>query len=209
MIEIEDRFVVPAAPAEVMRRFSDVERIAQCLPGVALEGRDQEGYYLGTMTVAFGPKRVKFQGRVRCDFDLDGRRGTLAGAGSAAGRAATIRSHTAFSIHPHPDAGPDANASVVEVLSRTELHGVLAQFAAAGGAVLGRQIMRDFSERLAEELRTESGGRSRQSQAEAPHTALPGPSSSLAPDPQPLSALSLVWRVLRSLLGKTRREWRA
>jgi carbon monoxide dehydrogenase subunit G len=61
-MHFEGQFAVPAGPDDVMRIFADVPRMAQLFPGAAIEGRDGEDSYRGSMLVAFGPKRIKFNG---------------------------------------------------------------------------------------------------------------------------------------------------
>ena len=82
-MQFEGAFRVPGRPEDVIVRFTDVERMARCMPGASIEGRDDEGNYLGAMTVAFGPKRIKFRGKMSCQFDIPGLRGTLRGRGAA------------------------------------------------------------------------------------------------------------------------------
>ncbi|MDO9435743.1 SRPBCC domain-containing protein [Hydrogenophaga sp.] len=147
MIVFDDQFEVPAEPDAVMQRFMDVDAIARCVPGVTLDGQDEQGNYLGTMTVAFGPKRLKFQGRMKCEFDAAARTGVLSGGGAAAGRSAQVQMNSRFSVVP---AG--AGRSRVEIASRTEMHGVLAQFATAGGAAVAKQLMEEFANNLSQAL---------------------------------------------------------
>ena len=64
-MHFEGEFRVPGKPDDVIRRFADVERMARCMPGAVIEGRDEQGNYLGGMLVAFGPKKIKFKGSVQ------------------------------------------------------------------------------------------------------------------------------------------------
>jgi carbon monoxide dehydrogenase subunit G len=152
MMQFEGAFRVPGRPDDVMAQFTDVERMARCMPGASLEGRDEEGNYLGIMTVAFGPKKIKFRGKVNCDFDLAARSGTLRGRGAADLRAARIEVRTAFSVAPDPEAPQDAPMSIVTLNSEADLQGVLADFAKTGGTALANVIMEDFAKRLAAEF---------------------------------------------------------
>jgi carbon monoxide dehydrogenase subunit G len=194
MIEFDDQFEVPAAPDDVMARFMDVERVAECVPGVSLRGRDAEGNHLGTMTVAFGPKRIKFEGKLRCDFDAAQRTGLLTGGGMAAGRGAAVKVRTQFAVIPAPDATPSEPRSLVTISSRADLQGVLASFAATGGAVLARQVMQEFAAALTAQLSPAAAAAPGEAAAA---TAQP------APKPQALSAGSLIWRTFTAWL----RSW--
>jgi carbon monoxide dehydrogenase subunit G len=152
MIHFKDSFEVPATPDVVMQRFMDVEGIASCVPGASIEGRDPEGNYLGMVTVALGPKKVNFRGKIRCEFDAASQSGVLTGGGVAAGRGASVQVRTGFLIREAPGATASAPCSVVEVDSKVDLQGVLAQFAAAGGNIMAAQLLREFSSALTAQL---------------------------------------------------------
>jgi carbon monoxide dehydrogenase subunit G len=179
MMQFEGAFRVPGRPDDVMAQFTDVERMARCMPGASLEGRDEEGNYLGVMTVAFGPKKIKFRGKVSCDFDIAARSGILRGRGAADLRAARIEVRTSFSVGPDPEAVEDAPMSIVTLNSEADLQGVLADFAKTGGTALANVIMEDFAKRLAAEF-------SGQGAAAAPTT---------------ISAHKVVWQAIKSKLS--------
>jgi len=178
-MQFEGAFRVPGRPDDVMVKFTYVERMARCMPGASIEGRDEEGNYLGAMTVAFGPKKIKFRGKMNCQFDIPARSGMLRGRGAADLRAARIEVRTAFSVAPDPEATGDAPMSVVTLNSEADLQGVLADFARTGGAALANVIMEDFARRLAAELSQEGAG--------AAQTAI--------------SAHSVVWRAIKAKLS--------
>ena len=89
-MHFEGEFSVPGKPADVIQRFADVPRMARCMPGAVIEGRDEEGNYTGGMLVAFGPKKIKFKGRVAVETDAAALTGSLHGRGAADMRAARI-----------------------------------------------------------------------------------------------------------------------
>lgn len=195
MIEFDDQFEVPASPDVIMASFMDIERIAQCVPGVTLEGQDSEGNFLGTMTVAFGPKRLKFQGKLRCDFDASRRTGTLSGGGMAAGRGAAVRVNSQFWVLESPGASVAAPRSIVKISSRADLQGVLAQFAATGGAVLAKQVMQEFAAALTVQLTSAATAAAGTADAAADNDAASQPVQAHPTTAvQPLSATSLLWR---------------
>ena len=105
-MHFEGEFFVPGAPAEVMLRFTEVERVVRCMPGATIDERAADGSYRGAMVVAFGPKRINFKGSVRCDFDLQACKGTLIGRGAADLRSARIEMTTRFSTHEAPGYAP-------------------------------------------------------------------------------------------------------
>ena len=178
-MQFEGAFRVPGRPDDVIAKFTDVERMARCMPGASIEGRDEEGNYLGAMTVAFGPKKIKFRGKVNCQFDIAARTGTLRGRGAADLRAARIEVRTSFTVTPDAEAGEDTPMSVVTLNSEADLQGVLADFAKTGGAALANVIMEDFAKRLAAEFSQEGAGATAQA---------------------PISAHKVVWRAIKAKL---------
>ena len=80
-MHFEGEFSVPGNPPDVIQRFADVERMSRCMPGAVIEGRDDEGNYLGGMLVSFGPKKIKFKGRVSAETDPAALTGSIRGRG--------------------------------------------------------------------------------------------------------------------------------
>ena len=179
-MRFEGEFSVPGRPDDVIRRFADVERMARCMPGAAIEGRDEEGNYLGAMLVAFGPKKIRFRGRVAVETDFAAHTGSLRGRGAADMRAARIEVRIAYALRDDP-ATP--GSTIVALTSDAELGGVLADFARTGGIPFANALMQDFSRRAAEEFATEA------------------PQQRVAPgEPAPLAAHGLLWQVLKAKL---------
>jgi carbon monoxide dehydrogenase subunit G len=151
-MHFEGEFTVPGAPDEVMLRFTDVERMARCVPGAQIDGRAEDGSYTGGMLVAFGPKRIKFRGSVACEFDMAARSGLMVGRGAADLRAARIAIRTRFTLHEAEGGSADNPLTLVKIVSEADLQGVLAEFARTGGVALAKVMMQDFARRAAEEF---------------------------------------------------------
>src|SRR6478735_1344891 len=178
-MHFEGEFSVPGRPDDVIRRFADVERMARCMPGATIEGRDEEGNYLGYMLVAFGPKKIRFRGRVAVETDFAAHTGSLRGRGAADMRAARIEVRITYALRDDP-AAPGATA--VKLTSDAELGGVLADFARTGGVPFANALMADFSRRVAEEFATDE----------------PVPQSAAPAEPQALAAHGLLWQVIKA-----------
>jgi carbon monoxide dehydrogenase subunit G len=86
-MRFEGEFRVPGQPLAVLERFAEVERMVKCMPGASIDGRDDDGNYLGGMLVAFGPKKIKFKGKVTASVDFDSLTGKLHVRGAADMRA--------------------------------------------------------------------------------------------------------------------------
>jgi len=195
-MHFEGEFRVPGKPADVIRRFSDVPRMASCMPGAVLEPQAEDGSWPGAMVVTFGPKKINFKGRASAEFDLENCTGSLEGRGAADLRAARIGVKVGFSLHEDP-AG-----TLVKIVSDAQLGGVLADFAKAGGVAVANVIMADFARRCAVEFAKD----------EVPVAAVPEPEAVAGdapvpvqpepmrqvPAPVPLAAHSLLWAVIKA-----------
>src|SRR5688572_8957104 len=144
-MNFEGQFKVPGTPDEVIREFADVERMATLMPGASIDGRDEEGNYLGGMTVAFGPKRIKFKGKVAVETDPATKSGKLRGRGAADMRAARIETRLSYTLHADEAASAAAPMTIVRIKAEADLQGVLADFARTGGEAVGNVLMDEFS----------------------------------------------------------------
>ena len=113
-MRFEGEFSVPGKPDDVIRRFADVERMARCMPGAVIEGRDEEGNYPGGMLVAFGPKKIRFRAASRWRPTSPRMTGSLRGRGAADMRAARIEVRISYALRDDPatHGRDDGNADV-------------------------------------------------------------------------------------------------
>lgn len=195
-MNFEGQFKVPGTPDEVIREFADVERMATLMPGAAIEGRDEEGNYLGGMTVAFGPKRIKFKGKVMVETDIAGKSGKMRGRGAADMRAARIETRLAYTLHA--DESASEPTTIVKLKAEADLQGVLAEFAKTGGEAVGNVMMEQFANNMAAEFGRNKGAApaATSSAGAAPRAA----TTTAAPAREPQAALSasnLLWRVIK------------
>ena len=147
-MEFTGEFRVPGHPDVVMARFADVERMARCMPGAVIDGRDADGNYTGAMVVAFGPKKISFRGRATHEVDAAAHTGKLIGRGAAEMRAARIGVTVTYTVREDP--GAKAPGSIVSLKAEAELGGVLADFARTGGIPVANALMAGFAARMAE-----------------------------------------------------------
>lgn len=187
-MEWEGEFKVPGKPDDVIIRFADVERMARCVPGAALEGRGEDGSYLGSITVAFGPKRIVFHGKATAENDPATLQGALTGQGAADMRAARFKVRVTYKVRADADAPTDAPRTIVALRSEADLQGVIADFARTGGNAVAKVFMEDFSRRIAEDF--------------APKTDALAQLSTQPTQTAPLSALRLLKIIVADMLTK-------
>jgi carbon monoxide dehydrogenase subunit G len=186
-MHFEGEFSISGTPDAVMRRFTDIERMARCMPGAVIEGRADDGGYLGAMVVAFGPKKINFRGRVTHEFDTAAHTGTLTGRGAADMRAARIGVKISYALRADPDAA--AATSVVKLVSDADLTGVLADFARTGGIPVANALMAGFAKRMTEEFADET-----------PAAAAAATAPTTVADVVPLAAHGLLWDIVKAKL---------
>lgn len=212
-MNFEGEFKVPGTPDEVIRNFADVERMATLMPGASIDGRDEEGNYLGGMTVAFGPKRIKFKGKVAVETDIENKTGKMRGRGAADMRAARIETRLNYTLHADPAAAA-APMTIVRIKAEADLQGVLAEFAKTGGEAVGNVLMEEFANNMAAQFGRKAevpAAEVASAPAGATASVTPATAASPAAAPRPavsqgpaaMSASSVLWRVIKLKL----RQW--
>ena len=133
-MKLENEFTVPAPVDQAWAVLLDVERVAPCLPGAAIEGSDGDEH-TGTMTIKIGPITARYKGTVRIEeSDADARRAVMRaqardsrGQGTAA---ATITS------------------TMEEVEGGTRVHVETDMRVTGPAAQFGRGVLQDVSAKL-------------------------------------------------------------
>ena len=200
-MEFAGEFKVPGTPDKVIREFADVERMAKLMPGASIEGRDEEGNYLGVMTVAFGPKRIKFKGKVAVEIDEATRSGKLRGRGAADMRSARIETRLNYQLHDDPTAATPT--TIVRLKAEADMQGVLAEFAKTGGEAVGNVLMAEFAKNLAAEIGSEEPAAIVAGEGAPEMSSSPAVETKVPQQAAALSASGLMWGVIKLKL----RQW--
>ena len=66
-MKMEQSFEVQAPLEQVWTALIDLERVAPCLPGAAITGRDDDGTYRGAFSVKLGPMTASYNGTIKVD----------------------------------------------------------------------------------------------------------------------------------------------
>ena len=198
-MRFEGEFRVPGQPRAVLERFAEVERMVKCMPGASIDGRDDDGHYLGGMRVAFGPKKIKFKGKVTASVDLESLTGKLHVRGAADMRAgARAEVNVVYTVRD--DASAATPTSIVALTSEAELGGVLADFGSTGGIAVTQALMDVFAQRCAEEFSREATATPSETSTSttASGTASSTPSATPEPINEALSANALLWSIIQT-----------
>lgn len=179
LTRIAQSFVVHAPRDAVWDLLADIETVAACVPGAALDGPAQDGRVSGCMTVKVGPIGASFAGDGTISQDAAAYSGVLAGAGRDRSSASRARGEIAYRL------SEQGNATQFDVEIAYALAGPLAQFGRAG---LVRDIAAQLAAQFAANLEARLTG------------AAPPAAASQSLNPLALLARAL-WARLRALFG--------
>ena len=145
MIEIRERFDVPAEPERVWAVVSDPHAVVGCVPGASIVGQNEDGSLDTSVVVKFAPTRVTFRGRAARELDATARVGRVTAQGKDTIGGTRMRSTAAFGVTP----GPGVRGSRVSIDGTVEVSGRLASLIEGGAGVVVRRMSGEFAERLA------------------------------------------------------------
>jgi uncharacterized protein len=133
-MKLENEFTVPASVDRAWEVLLDLERVAPCLPGAAIEGREGDAH-TGTMTVKIGPITARYTGTVKIEeADEQARRAVM----RAQARDVRGQGTAAATITSTMEEAEDGTRVRVETDMR--ITGAAAQF--------GRGVMQDVSAKM-------------------------------------------------------------
>jgi carbon monoxide dehydrogenase subunit G len=147
-IPIEKRFVVAASAAAVWGFLTDPAKVASCLPGAAITGKEDDSTWAGTMTVKVGPVTASYRGKLRFErLDAAAREAEIAASGQETrgkgGADMRMKSRVV-------ERGP--RETEVTVASDVNVVGVLAQFGRGMIQDVSDQLFRKFTEAMRRQL---------------------------------------------------------
>jgi len=181
-MKLQNSFRLAESPDRVLDLLLDVERIAECLPGSQLTGRDGDAYE-GHVKVKVGPLSVAYHGSVRfIEVDRESRSVALTASGREQRGQGDAQAHVMAHVEP------DADGSKVSLDTDLMIRGKVAQF--------GRGVIGDVSQRMMDEFARNvegvlRGGGDTPGRLTAPSSASSDTSSRLGRNTQPTSEATL------------------
>ncbi|HEY6322400.1 MAG TPA: SRPBCC family protein [Thermoanaerobaculia bacterium] len=185
-IPIEKRFVVAAPAAAVWEFLTDPAKVASCLPGAAITGKEDDSTWVGTMNVKVGPVTASYRGKLRFErLDAAAREAEIAASGQETrgkgGADMRMKSRVV-------ERGP--RETEVTVASDVNVVGVLAQFGRGMIQDVSDQMFRKFTEAMRRQL--EAGGAPRAAGEETATAAAPATTVAPATPPPAVTATTTV-----------------
>jgi carbon monoxide dehydrogenase subunit G len=190
-MNLEQSFTVAAPVEQVWEALVDVERVAPCLPGAEITGKDDDGTYRGTFVVKLGPTTANYTGGLKMEsLDEQSHTAVMSAKGTdkrgQGGATATITSTMV----------QEGAATRVDVNTDFAITGRLARFG-RGGMIedISKRMLRDFGNCLQQTLAQESpeaaadpevaGAVAAAAPAGGAGAAPPPPSPATPPPPRP------------------------
>jgi hypothetical protein len=175
-MKLEHQFVVKASPEETWALLTDLGRIAPCMPGAELIGRDGD-VYKGRVKVKLGPVLAQYEGKASfAEKDDAAKRGVLRAEGRETKGQGSAKATVTASLAAAPD------GTQVKVETDLAIVGRLAQ--------MGRGLIAEVSGKLLGEFVANLERLIAASAAPSPAPSLP-PSAATAEPQEPATAAAL------------------
>lgn len=120
---VDRAFELPYPQDKVWSLFSDVGKVAECVPGASLTELSDSGFQ-GAVAIAFGPIKAQFGGSGTFQISESDHSGFLAGQGADKGGQSNVKGELHYSL----DEGESPATTRVKVQFRFQIQGLLAQF---------------------------------------------------------------------------------
>ena len=132
---IENEFDVAATPAEVYALMLDPERVATCIQGAEVTGKNDDGSYDAQVTVKLGPVKMTYKGTIAIiESDAEARTASMLAKGSEARGQGTAQA--------------TLNMAVTEREGGSHVHVGADMLITGRVAQMGRGVMQDVARRM-------------------------------------------------------------
>jgi carbon monoxide dehydrogenase subunit G len=149
-MKINNEFTVSVPVEEAWNTMLDLERVAPCLPGAAIQEDKGDGEYEGTMKVKIGPITANYKGTVKVEeADEENHRAVLKATGRDARGQGTASATIVSTLQE------EGEATKVSVETDMKLTGRAAQFGRGIAQDVATKMLEQFSDCLEREI---SGG---------------------------------------------------
>ena len=146
-MKINNEFTVSAPIQQAWDTMLNLERIAPCLPGAAIQDEKDEGEYDGTMKVKIGPITANYKGTVKFEeVDEENHRAVLQATGRDARGQGTASATIVSTLQE------DSDGTKVSVETDMKLTGRAAQFGRGIAQDVATKMLDQFASCLEEEI---------------------------------------------------------
>lgn len=141
-MQLTNSVPVKASPDEVFALMNDVERVASCMPGAALEGRDGDAWQ-GSVKIKVGPISAAYAGTVRfLEVDPQERRLRVQARGADTHGSGDAEAEVALEVLAAPE------GALLQLSTDLVIRGKIAQFGKGAIATVSDRILQQFAQNL-------------------------------------------------------------
>jgi carbon monoxide dehydrogenase subunit G len=142
-MKIQNEIEIAAPPDELFEILSSPERVAPCMPGASLEGKEGDDAYEGTVKLKVGPITAAYQGTLRfVELDRENRRAVMRASGQETNGQGNAEATITATV-----SGSDSQ-SVLSMETDMEVRGKAAQFGRGALGNVSQKILDQFARNL-------------------------------------------------------------
>ena len=146
-MRFENEIEVAQPPAELFAFLTDVERVAPCLPGASIDGREGDAYK-GSMKVKVGPITGTYRGTMRfLEQDEDALRAVMSARAAEVNGQGDAEAKITTQIE---EAGEDS--SRIRMETDLQMRGRVAQFGRGAMEKISQRMFDEFARNLEREM---------------------------------------------------------
>src|ERR687886_1835191 len=146
-MRFENEIEVPQPPKQLFAFLTDVERVAPCLPGASIDGREGDAYK-GSMKVKVGPISGTYRGTMRfLEQDEDALRAVMSARAAEVNGQGDAEAKITTQIE---EAGEDA--SRIRMETDLQMRGRVAQFGRGAMEKISQRMFDEFARNLEREM---------------------------------------------------------
>jgi len=161
-MRFENEIEVAQPPKELFAFLTDVERVAPCLPGASIDGRDGDDY-TGSMKVRVGPITGTYKGKMRfLEQDEDALRAVMSARAAEVNGQGDAEAKITTQIE---QAGEES--SRIRMETDLQMRGRVAQFGRGAMEKISQRMFDEFARNLEREM-AGGGAPAQDAEAEAP-----------------------------------------
>jgi carbon monoxide dehydrogenase subunit G len=145
-MNIHNEITVQAPADELFAFLSDVERVAPCLPGATIEGKDGDDYK-GRMKVKVGPINATYAGKMRfVELDEDARRAVMRA------RADEVNGQGNAEAKITTEVEGSGEESVIRMDTDLQMRGKVAQFGRGAMEKISQRMFQEFAKNIEQQF---------------------------------------------------------
>ena len=146
-MQLNNEFLVAASAEETWKLLTDLERVAPCMPGATLDGRDGDNF-LGNVKIKVGPIAAQFRGTAYfVEQDDRQHKATISMSGKDAKGQATASATIRARLEPE-----SSSSTRVFVDTDLDITGRMAQFGRGAIADVSNRLIGQFTDNLSSQL---------------------------------------------------------